>query len=86
MIMAVMEHVAEHKEASKLLDAVPLLNAWQTVARKEIAFFAFVTFPISKIISALGRLKPSKAQEEHLQKLEKVRKYSIAPQSTLSSL
>lgn len=74
MIMAIMDHVAEDKDVPKLLDSVPLLNAWQTVARKEIAFFAFVTFPIAKVVSALGALKPSKVQEEHLQKLEKVRR------------
>ncbi|KAL8428562.1 hypothetical protein Efla_003333 [Eimeria flavescens] len=72
MIMAIMKAAAMEKDAKKLLEFVPLLNAWAVVARHEMAYFAFVTYPMKHVLAALSSLPSSKAQTDHLAKIEKL--------------
>lgn len=72
MVMAVMKTAAQEKDVKQLLDLVPLMNAWTAVARHEMAYFAYVTFPFKHILAALAGLSASKAQADHLAKIYKV--------------
>ena len=75
IIMAVMRGANFEQDEKKLLDLLPLMLAWSAVARQEIAFYAFVTFPFKYILPALASLSPSKEQTDHLDALTKVRSY-----------
>lgn len=72
MVMAIMKTAAQETDIKKLVDLVPLLKAWAVVAKHEMAFFSFVTFPFKRIIKATAGLTSSKAQRDHLEEIEKV--------------
>ena len=77
MVMAVMKTAALETDVKKLLDFVPLMNAWSIVARHEMAYFAYVTFPFKHIIAGIASLTASKAQSDHLAKMNKVSHFPL---------